>query len=166
MICIHWNTFIMPLNWHLYNMAICYVILSPNQYCLIHYIYIWICPCYFKFLWLISIIHQTVYKEENNIFLLYKCCLMRHICAEIFCFQIYISWCRHQMAAFSALLVICTENSPHQGKWRGAFMFSFICTWINGWARWCETSSRSLWRHCNIWIKIFDTPTPASITIF
>ena len=24
-------------------------------------------------------------------------------------------------------------NSPHQGQWRGALMFSFICTWINGW---------------------------------
>ena len=24
-------------------------------------------------------------------------------------------------------------NSPHKGKWRGALMFSFICTWINGW---------------------------------
>ena len=24
-------------------------------------------------------------------------------------------------------------NSPHKGQWRGALMFSFICTWINGW---------------------------------
>ena len=24
-------------------------------------------------------------------------------------------------------------NSPHKGQWRGAFMFSLICTWINGW---------------------------------
>ena len=24
-------------------------------------------------------------------------------------------------------------NSPHQGQWRGALMFSLICTWINGW---------------------------------
>ena len=24
-------------------------------------------------------------------------------------------------------------NSPHKGKWRGALLFSFICTRINGW---------------------------------
>ena len=24
-------------------------------------------------------------------------------------------------------------NSPHKGQWRGVFMFSLICTWINGW---------------------------------
>ena len=24
-------------------------------------------------------------------------------------------------------------NSPHKGQWRGTFMFSLICAWINGW---------------------------------
>ena len=24
-------------------------------------------------------------------------------------------------------------NSPHKGQWRGALMFSLICTWINSW---------------------------------
>ena len=24
-------------------------------------------------------------------------------------------------------------NSPHKGQWRGAFIFSLICAWINGW---------------------------------
>ena len=24
-------------------------------------------------------------------------------------------------------------NSPHQGQWRGALMFSLICAWINAW---------------------------------
>ena len=24
-------------------------------------------------------------------------------------------------------------NSPHKGQWRGAFMFSLISAWINGW---------------------------------
>ena len=24
-------------------------------------------------------------------------------------------------------------NSPHRGQWRGALMFSLICTWTNGW---------------------------------
>ena len=45
-------------------------------------------------------------------------------------------------------------NSPHEGQWCGALMFSLICSWINGWVFkiwgwWFETPSRSLWRHCN-----------------
>ena len=44
---------------------------------------------------------------------------------------------RHQMETFSALLAICTGNSPmnspHKGQWRGALMFSLICVWINSW---------------------------------
>ena len=45
------------------------------------------------------------------------------------------------METFSALLVICAGNShrppvnsPHKGQWRGALIFSLICSWINGWA--------------------------------
>ena len=26
-------------------------------------------------------------------------------------------------------------NSPHQGQWRGALIFSSICVWINGWIK-------------------------------
>ena len=49
------------------------------------------------------------------------------------------TWWRHQMETFSALLIICAGNSPvpgefpAQGQWRGALMFSLICTRINGW---------------------------------
>ena len=51
--------------------------------------------------------------------------------------NVFRSWWRHQME-FSALLAICAGNSPatgefpHKGQWRGALMFSLICTW-NGW---------------------------------
>ena len=43
------------------------------------------------------------------------------------------------METFSALLALCAGNSsvpvnsPHKGQWRGALMFSLICTRINGW---------------------------------
>ena len=33
-------------------------------------------------------------------------------------------------------------NSPHKGQWRGAFMFSLICAWMNGWV-----NSHDLRRH-------------------
>ena len=59
-------------------------------------------------------------------------------------------------------------NSPHKGQWRGALMFSLICT-LNkrlnkqSWCWWFETSLRSLWRHCNdhrqsiySWVKSYD----------
>ena len=50
-----------------------------------------------------------------------------------------VSWWRHQMETFSALLALCAGNSrvlvnsPHKGQWRGALMFSLICARINDW---------------------------------
>ena len=32
------------------------------------------------------------------------------------------------------LLYISPMASPHKGQWRGAFMFSLICAWTNGWS--------------------------------
>ena len=57
-------------------------------------------------------------------------------CISTFCLS---PWWRHQMETFSALLALCAGNSPvtgefpHKGQWRGALMFSLICTGINGW---------------------------------
>ena len=48
------------------------------------------------------------------------------------------------MGPFSALLAICAGNSPvpvnspHNGQWRGALMFSLICVRINGWVNYRE----------------------------
>ena len=48
-----------------------------------------------------------------------------------------ISWWRHQMEEFSALLAIVREihrspvNSPHKGRWCRALMFTLICARIN-----------------------------------
>ena len=47
------------------------------------------------------------------------------------------AWWRHQMEIFSALLALCEGNppvdSPSKGQWRGAIVFSLICTWTNDW---------------------------------
>ena len=75
-----------------------------------------------------------------------------------------IGW-HHQMETFSALLALCSWNSPVKGQWRGTVMFSLICAWINGWIKpswgwWFEPLSRSLWRanyDCNETV-IRDTP--------
>ena len=37
-------------------------------------------------------------------------------------------------------------NSPHKGQWRGALMFSLICTRINGWVN--NDEAGDLRRHC------------------
>ena len=49
-----------------------------------------------------------------------------------------IRW-RHQMETFPRYWPFVwgihrsPVNSPHKGQWRGAFMFSLNCVWINGW---------------------------------
>ena len=39
-----------------------------------------------------------------------------------------------------------TVNSPHKGQWRGALLFSLICTWIHGWVN--NHAAGDLIRHC------------------
>ena len=42
-------------------------------------------------------------------------------------------------------------NSPHKGQWRGALMFSLICTRINGWANNGEAGDlRRYQAHCDV----------------
>ena len=51
--------------------------------------------------------------------------------------------------------------SPHKGQWRGALMFSLICT-LNkrlskqSWGWWFETPSRSPWRRCNVYFELMQ----------
>ena len=71
-----------------------------------------------------------------------------------------ITWWRHQMETFSALLAICAGNSPASGEFpaqrpvtRSFDVFFDLC--LNkrlrkqSWGWWFETLSRPLWRHCN-----------------
>ena len=37
-------------------------------------------------------------------------------------------------------------NSPHKGQWRGALIFSLICSWINGWVN--NHEAGDMRRHC------------------
>ena len=71
-----------------------------------------------------------------------------------------ITWWRHQMEAFSALLALCAGNSPVTGEFPAqkpvtrSFDVFFDLRLIKrlskhskGW--WFETLLRPLWRHCN-----------------
>ena len=70
-----------------------------------------------------------------------------------------ITWWRHLMKTFSALLAICAGNSPVPGEFptqrpvtRSFHVFFDLR--LNkplskqSWDRWFETLSRPLWRHC------------------
>ena len=71
------------------------------------------------------------------------------------------SWWRHQMETFSALLALCEGNSPvtgefpHKGQWRGALMFSLICTSTNRWVINRDTGDlRCHWAYCDITVMV------------
>ena len=89
-----------------------------------------------------------------------------------------VSWWRHQMETFSALLAICAGNSPVPGEFAAQrpvtrnFDVSFdlrpnklLCK--QSWRWWFETPSRPLWRHrngvavcCSIWLVPIRFMTP------
>ena len=76
------------------------------------------------------------------------------------------TWWRHQMETFSALLAICTANSPHKGQWRGALMFSLICAWINGWVNNREAGDLRRYRtHCVVIVMSSANISSFQITI-
>ena len=79
----------------------------------------------------------------------------------LWCLLLCVSWWRHQMETFSALLPICAGNSPVSGEFPTQRPVTrsfdiFIDLRLNkrlskqscGW--WFETLSCPLWRHCNV----------------
>ena len=70
-----------------------------------------------------------------------------------------ITWWRHQMETFPIYWPLVRGihrspvDSPHKGQWRGALMFSLICTWTNGNNR--DASDLRRYRaHCDVTIMI------------
>ena len=50
-------------------------------------------------------------------------------------------------------------NSPHKGQWRGAWMFSLICVWINGWVNNREAGDlRRNRAHYNVTVMTYNSP--------
>ena len=82
-----------------------------------------------------------------------------------------ITWWRHQMEKFSALLALCAGNSPVSGEFPAQRPVTrsfdvFFDLRVNkrlskhSWGWWFETQSRSLWRHRNdIHCKIIAEPS-------
>ena len=65
---------------------------------------------------------------------------------------IHLKWISCIIIWITSLFHRSPVNSPHKGQWRGALMFSLICTRINGWVNNGEAGDlrrhRPLWRHC------------------
>ena len=113
--------------------------------------------------------HVTLYTE-----------LIQDICNRYDGWSSYVksaltSWWRHEMETFSALLTLCVGNSPVFGEFlaqmpvKRSFDFFFDLR-LNKrlskhwWGWWFETLSSSLWRHCNVMLRLGvanDTPLAA-----
>ena len=76
-----------------------------------------------------------------------------------------LSWWRHQMEPFSALLALCAGNPPVTGEFPTqrpvTRSFDVFCDLrLNkplskqSWAWWFETPLRPLWRHSNVWVHL------------
>ena len=62
------------------------------------------------------ILQKTMFVFHEDVINGNTFCVTDHLCGE-----------------FTGHQWIPPVNSPHKGQWRGALMFSLICTWINGW---------------------------------
>ena len=81
--------------------------------------------------------------------------------------NVSISWWRHQMETFSALLAICAGNSPVHGEFPAQRLVTrnfdvYFDMHPNNrlskqsWCWWFETQSRPLWRHRNVFRLSFS----------
>ena len=85
-----------------------------------------------------------------------------------------MTWWRHQMEAFSALLALCAGNSPVTGEFSAQRPVTrnfdvYVDLRLNkrlskqSWGWWFETRSRSLWRHCNGSRRFIPTRSPCTV---
>ena len=90
-------------------------------------------------------------KHKNGIYSFYMVCS----------WHVFMSWWRHRMETFSALLAICAGNSPVPGEFptQKPVTRSFDVYFDlrpnkklskHSWGWWFETLSCSLWRHRNV----------------
>ena len=97
-----------------------------------------------------------------------------HMFRTFVCGHEAISWWRHQMETFSALLALCAGNSPVYrelpaqrpvtrsfGVFFDLRLIKRLSKHSRGW--WFETLSRPKWRHCNVILILQDFVTWTSV---
>ena len=62
------------------------------------------------------------------------CIALKSVSTETFSYDDVIKW-KHfpRYRPFVRRIHRSPENSPHKGQWRGALIYSLICTWMNDW---------------------------------
>ena len=86
------------------------------------------------------------------------------------------AWWRHQFETFSALLTLCTGNSPVTGAFPPQKPMTqrfdvFFDRRLNklfskqSRSRWFENPSRSLWRHCNDYVCVHEKTGHVTMSI-
>ena len=137
-----------PLNWYF---------LTANQKSMGIFILLYFCPWPLNSCYLFHMPWQ------------HRCCVMCKL-LQWSQYQNLMTWCRHQMETFSALLAICVGNSLASGEFpaqrpvtQSFDVFFDLCLnkWLRkqSWGWWFEMLSHTLWRHCNdiyysLWWKI------------
>ena len=97
--------------------------------------------CWLNFIFKCNLLFGECHKGK------YSCAVWSPIPGPV----ISISWWRHQIAIFSALLALCEGNPPGNPPVTGGFpsrrpvtlMFSLICAWINSWANNLDASAHN-----------------------
>ena len=97
----------------------------------------------------LMVVYSTVYSDADQ---------RKHQSSASLAF---VSWWRHQMETFSALLALCAGNSPVSGEFPtqrpvtpsfdvffDLHLIKRLSKHSRGW--WFETLSCPLWRHCNV----------------
>ena len=125
-LALYWTFWYIYCNWPFYIFI--YIISFNSTH--IYQVYSDICleyNIYFQVNWML--------RGDRIVFPKLKEMASWKLCRLPFC-SICLSWWRHQMETFSALLVICAGNSPvnstHRDQWPQAVMFSLISVCING----------------------------------
>ena len=104
--------------------------------------------------------HTTTEKYDNN----GKCWYFRFDDDNKMSYEYIdkLTWWRHQLETFSALLALCAGNSsvtgefPAQRPVTGSFDISLICAWINDWVNNREAGDlRSNRAHCDVIVMIW-----------
>ena len=104
--------------------------------------------------------NNSFYPNSTDNFL-----IIRGAMCMVHLLRYLITWWRHQMETFSALLALCVGNSPVPGDFPAQRPVTrsfdvFFDLRLNkrlskqSWGWWFETLSRPLWLHCNVVLNI------------
>ena len=104
--------------------------------------------------------HRILYLDAVS-YLMTQWQINSFVLTDHICYCLYVTWWRHQMETFSALLAICAGNSPVPGEFptqrpvTRSFDVTLICARINAWVNNREAGDLRRYRpHCDVIVMI------------